>query len=69
MLNTLLSFLSEDSKLSSLRLMSLLCVLAAIGTATYCIYTNRDLIGTSALVAAFLAPAFAAKVISKKDEK
>ena len=49
--------------------MSILCVLGAIGIGSYGISHGKDLMGLAALVTAFLGPAFAAKVISKKDEK
>lgn len=64
----LIGIVSEDSKLSSMRLMSIMCVLAAIGTGIYGICANRDLIGTATLVGSFLGPAFAAKCYSKTVE-
>ncbi len=60
--------LSEDSKLSSMRFMALICVLAALLIAAYGIYKDRDLMGIATLVGAFLGPAFAAKVFSKSIE-
>ena len=68
MFNIILSLLSEDSKISSLRLMSILCVLGALGIGAYGIAHGKDLIGLAALVTAFLGPAFAGKVMGKKFE-
>lgn len=65
----IIGLLSEDSKISSIRLMSILCVVSAILIACYGMYHNRDLIGISTVVTSFLGPAFAAKVVSKKLEK
>lgn len=68
MLKFLRGILSEDSKLSSMRLMSIICTLSACAIATYGIHENRDLIGVAALVGSFLGPAFAAKCYSKTVE-
>lgn len=69
MFSILMGLLSEDSKISSLRFMSILCVLAAVGVACYGISHSKDLLGIAAVVTAFLGPAFTAKVLSKPVEK
>ena len=61
--------LSSHSEYSSMRAMALICVLAAVAVGIYGIHENRDLIGVSALVTAFLGPALGAKVGQKYFER
>lgn len=61
--------LNEDSKMSMVRLMGLICVTCACGLGIYGIINNRDLVGLAALCAAFIGPAFAGKVAQKYMEK
>ena len=57
--------LSEDSKLSSLRVMGFVALFAGVGIAAYGLYMNRDLVGLSALTGVFVAAAFGGKVSQK----
>lgn len=50
------------------RAMSLICIICACVIACYGIYIGRDLMGLAALCSAFIAPAFAGKVIQKNIE-
>lgn len=63
------NLVSEESTVSCVRVMALLAILIAGLLAFYGIYANKDLVGVSALVTAFITPAFAAKVMQKKIEK
>lgn len=64
----LIDLLREDSRISSLRAMSLLtCVLACL-IACYGVYKGADLTGLSALCGVFLAAAFGGKVVQKSVE-
>lgn len=60
--------ISANSQYSSMRFMALLCVVIAGVIGLYGIHENRDLIGVSALVTAFLGPALGAKVGQKYFE-
>lgn len=68
MKDALKSMFSESSEISSVRVMSMLCVLFAFITALYSLYVSADPEKASWLVAAFLAPAFGGKVWQKKFE-
>ena len=63
------SLLSESSPISSLRLMSILSLIAATAIAGYGVYVGKDLTGLAALCATFIVPAFGAKVSQKLLEK
>jgi hypothetical protein len=63
------SMVSENSEVSSVRIMSLMCVLFAFITALYSLHVSADPEKVSWLVAAFLAPAFGGKVWQKRFEK
>ncbi len=67
-MNFLKQLLSEDSTISTTRLMGVICVMCACGLAIYGIYMNRDLVGLAALCSAFIGPAFAGKVVQKFTE-
>jgi len=60
---------SESSSVSMMRVMSILCCLAAVLIAILGLYRpNPDYEGLAMLVAAFLAPAFTGKCWQKKIE-
>lgn len=62
------SMFSETGDISSVRVMALLCVLAAILIALIGMYKGSDLMGLSALCGVFLGAAFGGKVMQKKSE-
>ena len=62
------SLLSENSPISTVRLMSILSLLAATAIAGYGVYVGKDLAGLAALCATFVVPAFGAKVGQKMLE-
>ena len=57
--------LSENSPLSTTRVMAFIALFAGVGIAAYGLYMNRDLGGLSALCAVFVGSAFGAKTVSK----
>lgn len=59
---------SESSDISTIRVMSFLCVLFSFGIAIYALHNGSDPEKASWLVAAFLAPAFGGKVWQKSME-
>ena len=65
----LLDLLSEQSKISTMRLMSLMCALAAIGLAFYGIDKGQQLDALSILCGVFLGAAFGGKVSQKAFER
>lgn len=68
MSNFLKEMFSENSQISSIRVMSVLCVFFAFITAMYALSNGSDPEKASWIVAAFLAPAFGGKVMQKKFE-
>jgi len=62
------SMFSESSEISSLRVMSFLCVCFSFIIALYALHNGSDPEKASWLVAAFLAPAFGGKVWQKSME-
>lgn len=64
----LIDLVSENSKISTMRVMALLCVLAAIGLAAYGIHEDKSMDGLSMLVGVFLGAAFSGKVMQKSRE-
>lgn len=63
------NLLSEDSPVSSTRVMSFISLFSGIGLAVYGITVGKDLTGLAALCAVFVGSAFAAKTVSKFAEK
>lgn len=68
MINFLKLMFAEDSNISSMRVMSFLCVLFSFGVAIFALSNGSDPEKASWLVAAFLAPAFGGKVWQKRFE-
>lgn len=64
----ILNLLSEESKISSMRLMSLISVLSATGIAFYGISKGQPLDALSILCGVFLGAAFTGKVGQKFAE-
>lgn len=60
--------LKENSKVSSTRLMSLLCVIAGIGLAFTGLLKGSDLMGLAALCGVFIGAGLGAKVAQKSLE-
>ena len=60
--------LREDSKVSTTRLMSLMCVISAIIIVILGLYLGKELTGLATISGTFLGPAFAAKVFQKNME-
>lgn len=69
MLKFLRDMVSENSDISSIRVMSFMCVLFSFFVAMYALVNGADPEKASWLIAAFLAPAFGGKVWQKKLEK
>jgi hypothetical protein len=69
MKNLILALLSENSKISSLRLMSLTSLFSAVGMAVYGLYMNRDIGTLAILVGVFVSAAFGGKISQKFIEK
>lgn len=64
----LIDLLTEKSKVSMLRFLSLICIICSCIIACYGVVVGRDLIGLAGLCTAFIAPAFAGKVAQKYME-
>lgn len=69
MKNIILLLLTEDSKISALRLMSLFSLLMGAGIAVYGIWNNKDLGGVAEICSVFVVSAFGGKVSQKWMEK
>lgn len=65
----IMDLLAEDSKVSMLRLMSLLSLLIGSGIAIYGIANNKDLGGVAEVCSVFVISAFGGKVGQKWMEK
>ena len=65
----ILELLSEDSKISTVRLMSVLCTVSGICLAFVGLVRGSDLLGLSALCGVFVGAAFTGKVVQKSIEK
>lgn len=61
--------LSDQGDISMMRFMSVICVMAAVGTAICGIYKGSDLSSVAILVSAFLVPSFTGKVSQSFAEK
>ena len=68
-MNWLKELISEQSTLSTMRVMSLLCIFAAIGIAFYGIAHNQALDALSILCGVFLGAGMGGKVAQKGMEK
>lgn len=65
----ILEMFSEKGSVSMMRVMSLLCCFAAFGVAMHGLSRPQiDYSGLSMLVTSFLGPAFAGKVLQKRQE-
>jgi len=69
MVKFLRDIFSDSSDISSIRVMSFLCVLFSFGVAMYSLVNQADPEKVAWLIAAFLGPAFGGKVWQKKMEK
>ena len=67
-MKVLRELLSENSPLSSMRVMAFMSLGAGVGIAAYGLYMNRDLGGLAALCAVFVASAFGSKIGQKVVE-
>ena len=65
----ILALLSEDSKISTLRLMSLLSLFVGAGIAIYGISNSKDLTGVAEVCSVFVVSAFGGKIGQKWMEK
>ena len=68
MKNWLHELLSEGGNVSTMRVMSLLCVLTSCIISIVAIIIHAELMGTSILVGALLTPAFTGKIMQKSKE-
>ena len=59
---------SENSSISSMRVMSMISLLIGGGIAVYGVYMAKDLSGLAALVGIFVGSAFGGKLIQKNFE-
>lgn len=64
----LIQLFSSNSAVSSMRVMSMICILSAVGLGWYGITQNRDLTGLSILCGTFLTAGFTGKAVQKKME-
>lgn len=64
----ILALLSEKSKVSSMRLMSLISLLTACLIAGFGLYLKLDLLGLAALCGVFVSAAFGGKILQKNME-
>lgn len=64
----LVQLFSSNSVVSAMRVMSLICVVSAVGLGWYGILENRDLVALSVLCGTFLTAAFTGKVAQKAQE-
>lgn len=60
--------ISEEGNVSSMRVMSFLCIILGGAIAFYGLHTTKDLIGLAALVGVFVGPAIGGKIIQKFAE-
>lgn len=69
MKNLILALLSENSQVSMMRLLCLVCIFTASSIAIVCLFTSKPLADVAILVSSFLVPAFGGKVGQKYFEK
>ena len=63
---------SSVTNTSSMRIAMILCVVASVVSSIMAIIMGRDLVGTAAIITAFLVPAFAGKAtqaFAETDQK
>lgn len=64
----LLDLFSSKSNVSSMRVMSMVCIVSAVGLGWYGIMSGSDLYALSALCGTFLAAGFTGKAVQKGME-